>query len=143
MAITEVQQEMRELMAEHDLDEHPAVMQAEEKMMQMAEEFNRARREHPTLAPLFELSDEHRNQAVQSRIDGDNEVYDEHMEAYANIRRKLEETAATLPEMEELKVRLKEVEKEATLAVAEVVSEINDRGEKLAVQLKELMAELE
>jgi len=142
MAMVEVQQEMRELMAEHDLDEHPAVMAAEEKMMKVAEEFNKARREHPTLAPLFEVSDRHRNQAVQSRIDGDDAAYQEHMDAYKNVRSELERTAGKLPEMEEWKARLKEVENETTLAMADVVAEINDRGEELAEQLRDLLAEL-
>jgi chromosome segregation ATPase len=128
--------EFREFMQTHDLSEHPVVESAKEKLQKAVADFNRARQEHPELAPLIEQSEQLWKQAVEKKQAGEEEAYAQLTEAYADIRRQVEGKAEELPELQEMLAEVRQVEREVNLSIAEVVAGVNERGEELAKQLQ-------
>lgn len=128
--------EFREFMQTHDLTEHPVVESAKEKMQKAVADFNRARREHPELAPLFEQSEQLWNQAVEKKQAGEEEAFIQLRETVADLQRQVEEKAEELPELQEMLAELKQVEREVNRSIADVVAGVNERGEELAEQLR-------
>lgn len=142
MEIVDVKQAMMQLLRDNELDEDPRILAADEAFMKANREFNQARREHPELAPLFEKADEIQSQSISEKVAGNEEAFQELMGQYRQARAALESKANELPEMQEWKSKLEEAERAASFAVADVASEVNAEGKKLAEQLKELSAAL-
>ena len=135
--------EVNAFVQENGLEENEILLKAEETMFEMAKSFNQSRRELPELAPLYTESDALQNEAIQKKLAGDEAGYDAAMAAFRDLRSQLEQKAATLPEVKELKARLDQAEQDTARAIAGVVAEVNAEGKKLADTLTGLLDELD
>lgn len=140
--LMQVQSELGEFANEHDLFEKEVVMEAEQAYMEAVQAFNRARREHPELAPHFEESDRIQKESIQKKIAGDEAGFDELMGKYRESRTTIEKKSSELPEIQDMAEKLKEAEQASVNALANAAASVNEQGEKLAKQMKGLLAEL-
>jgi|GEM_PF-1650011 len=141
----ELREKARELESyarENGLYDHPAVEEARTAALKASREFSDLRRKHPELKPLFEKSDELKDKMVRAKVDGDEELYDKTMDAFAAARAELEATAARLPELQEAKRAAIQANRKVQETLAEVAAEAGEQGKKLGREVRDLLAEL-
>jgi len=124
---------------EHNLDELPEIVAAEEKAFQAAVAFQRFQRELPELQDLYAKSDEWKQAQIDAKLADDQEAYRKAMSEFTSVRAELSRAAAAIPAVVEKSKELDVVNEEVLRALAAASAEVNAEGKKLAKELEALL----